>query len=92
MTTYTLNAIKVVYADIGEGIDAFDYVTLSIVAPESSGFVFSYDNVVVGRPFINTQLEDSSDPTSANFYGPFSFRVGSRAHRCLSRSHISCLR
>ncbi|MEI4263652.1 hypothetical protein [Roseovarius sp. D0-M9] len=41
--------------------------------------------------FMNN-LNVQSQMIYKNLLGPFSFRVGSRAHRCLSRSHISCLR
>ncbi|WP_336425897.1 potassium transporter TrkG [Roseovarius sp. D0-M9] len=48
--------------------------------------------VVHALTTVSTGGFSTSDSSFALFSGPFSFRVGSRAHRCLSRSHISCLR
>ena len=65
MTTYTFNALRFARDEING--ESMDIVQMYYVVPEAAGYVFTYDNPVTGRPFVNPD-DETGGVNSLQYY------------------------
>lgn len=65
MTTYLFEALKFVRDDVNG--DVMTNIELELVFPEATGYVWTYDNAVTGRPFIDPD-DESGGINSIEYY------------------------